>query len=381
MRDLYINIIREFNLIDDEKGTAISKAEQILDKIVKETIEIKNHYSFQTEAELLWLFNGLSDPHSKGVTYWDYIEVDTLLSLQKTKTTFPDEVIFITYHQICELYFKLILLQLERVADFYRDKAEKKLGSPYIKLPYKDGVGNSFSEVATWKEAIKRSVRYFHKLISSFDVLKSGLSTLEFSIFRNSLLPASGFQTYQFRCIEIILTPSVNLTTSRSSNFEDLYWRRGAIELDTGKEAKVLQNFNDKYDDTFRELVKHYELHNLYTLYEKLPEESKSTIGDDLIDLERSILLWKLAHLEMIKSHIPETSKGTGGTNWREYLPLFSTKPPMRFNKKHQVIYFPSFWADVIDDDEKLNSRINTWRNTIGEKVKNEVDEIYAPRY
>jgi tryptophan 2,3-dioxygenase len=381
MTEIYARIIRNFNLQDDEKGTAQTKAEKIINKIVEGTIGIKNHYSFQTETELLWLFDGLSDPHSKGVTYWDYIEVDTLLSLQRPKTTFPDEIIFITYHQICELYFKLIILQLERIADFYRAKKKKKLGSPYIGGPYKVGAGTPFSEIETWKEAIKRSVRYFHKLISSFDVLKSGLSSVEFGVFRNSLLPASGFQTYQFRCIEIILTPGVNLTTNRSTNFKDLYWRRGAIEMDTGKEAKVLQNFNDKYDDTFRELVKHYKLHNLYTLYTKLSDESKSAICEDLIDLERSILLWKLAHLEMIKAHIPETSKGTGGTNWREYLPLFSATPPVRFNKKHQVIYFPSFWTDVIDNDEKLNNRINTWRNAIGERIKNEIDDIYASKY
>lgn len=43
--------------------------------------------------------------HSKYLTYWDYIQVDTLLSLQKTKTDFPDEEIFITYHQVTELFF------------------------------------------------------------------------------------------------------------------------------------------------------------------------------------------------------------------------------------------------------------------------------------
>ena len=46
-------------------------------------------------------------------TYWDYIQLDTLLSLQKPKTSFPDEVIFIMYHQITELYFKLALREFE----------------------------------------------------------------------------------------------------------------------------------------------------------------------------------------------------------------------------------------------------------------------------
>lgn len=54
--------------------------------------------------------------YSRSLTYWDYIEVDTLLTLQKTRTDFPDEVIFIVYHQITELYFKLIKVELELIA-------------------------------------------------------------------------------------------------------------------------------------------------------------------------------------------------------------------------------------------------------------------------
>ncbi|MFN8691124.1 MAG: tryptophan 2,3-dioxygenase family protein, partial [Cyclobacteriaceae bacterium] len=47
------------------------------------------------------------------LTYWDYIHLDTLLSLQNPKTSFPDEKVFIIYHQITELYFNLVLSELE----------------------------------------------------------------------------------------------------------------------------------------------------------------------------------------------------------------------------------------------------------------------------
>ena len=50
------------------------------------------------------------------LTYWDYIHVDTLLSLQNPKTSFPDEEIFIMYHQITELYFKLCLHEYDQLA-------------------------------------------------------------------------------------------------------------------------------------------------------------------------------------------------------------------------------------------------------------------------
>ena len=49
------------------------------------------------------------------IGYWNYINLETLLSLQRPKTDFPDEKIFIIYHQITELYFKLCLLELEQI--------------------------------------------------------------------------------------------------------------------------------------------------------------------------------------------------------------------------------------------------------------------------
>src|ERR1700739_5061014 len=51
------------------------------------------------------------------LTYWDYIHLDTLLSLQSPKTPFPDEEIFIMYHQITELYFKLVLHECRQIAN------------------------------------------------------------------------------------------------------------------------------------------------------------------------------------------------------------------------------------------------------------------------
>ena len=54
--------------------------------------------------------------HSKPINYWDYIQVDSLLSLQNQRTLLPDEMVFIMYHQINELLFKMILWELEQVA-------------------------------------------------------------------------------------------------------------------------------------------------------------------------------------------------------------------------------------------------------------------------
>jgi tryptophan 2,3-dioxygenase len=77
--------------------------------------------------------------------------LDTLLTLQVKRTTLPDEEIFIIYHQITELYFKLILLELKQMA-------------------FSPTVDNTFFE-----SRIGRVNRYFEVLIRSFTVMMQGM--------------------------------------------------------------------------------------------------------------------------------------------------------------------------------------------------------------
>ncbi len=289
--------------------------------------EIKKRYQFQTDNELLTLLEGLGDSESKGVTYWDYIEVDTLLSLQKGKTNFPDEIIFITYHQICELYFKLIIQELEKIS------LPEKHGTRFIDT----------DTIKLWKTVLSRVIRYMNILSDSFTVMKDGLDNTQFSVFRKSLLPASGFQTYQFRLIEIMLTPYQNLImetekefvkdlTDFDEIFDYIYWRSGAIEKTTGKRAKILVNFNNKYDVTFKEVIQKINGRTLYTEFLKL--DVKEELTELMFELDKSILKWKLSHYAAATKHLPDGNKGTGGTKWDEYLPV----------KRQKINYFPSIW-------------------------------------
>ncbi len=116
------------------------------------------------------------------LTYWDYINLDTLLTLQQPKTSFKDEKIFIIYHQITELYFKLIIWELEQIA------------------------GQEEIKAAFMKERLDRVIMYFDQLISSFSVMWKGMEKDQFLKFRMSLLPSSGFQSAQYRMIEIMST-------------------------------------------------------------------------------------------------------------------------------------------------------------------------------
>ncbi|MEX0882252.1 MAG: tryptophan 2,3-dioxygenase family protein, partial [Cyclobacteriaceae bacterium] len=111
--------------------------------------------------------------HADYLNYWDYINIDTLLTLQQPRTSFKDEKIFIIYHQITELYFNLILWELDQIA------AVEKI------------------EVGFFKTRIKRVIMYFDLLVSSFVVMSKGMEREQFMKFRMSLLPASGFQSAQ----------------------------------------------------------------------------------------------------------------------------------------------------------------------------------------
>ena len=83
------------------------------EKLVQEKLKkLADKYS-STGQDLPSYLEGLL--YADYLSYWDYIHLDTLLTLQTPKTDFPDENIFIIYHQINELYFKLILIEIEQI--------------------------------------------------------------------------------------------------------------------------------------------------------------------------------------------------------------------------------------------------------------------------
>ena len=120
--------------------------------------------------------------HSKPITYWDYIQPEALLNLQVQRTNLPDEMVFIMYHQINELIFKMILWEIEQVAH------HKSLTTAFF------------------TERLLRISRYFDMLTTSFDIMTQGMEVEQYMKFRNSLAPASGFQSAQYRKIEFAST-------------------------------------------------------------------------------------------------------------------------------------------------------------------------------
>jgi tryptophan 2,3-dioxygenase len=267
--------------------------------------------------------------YDKYLTYWDYIELDTLLSLQKPKTHFPDEEIFIGYHQITELYFKLVLHEMKQLVEVEELKAD------------------------FFTERLNRIVRYFHILTQSFDVMIKGMDREQFLKFRMALLPASGFQSAQFRMIEIYATPLQNLVLQANREayrtndnlqevYQNIYWKRGGISSDTGEKTLTLKQFEQKYDDEFLRLAHKLQGKNLLALYDNLPQEEKN--NKNLISALRNLdvavnVNWLLVHIGAAQRYLvvkKHAVKATGGTNWKEFLP-----PSFQ-----RIFFFPELWSE-----------------------------------
>jgi len=285
--------------------------------------------------------------HADFLTYWDYIHLDTLLSLQSPKTPFPDEEIFIMYHQITELYFKLVLHECEQIT------TAQPLSPEFFTI------------------RLRRINKYFEALTHSFDIMIDGMDKEQFLKFRMSLLPASGFQSGQYRMIEIYATDFTNLVAKDKreelrnaaieEQFECIYWKFGATELSTGKKTLTLKQFEKKYAKTFIELGRACAGNNFYALYKQLKntEQSNSALEDELKQLDINVNVnWPLVHYKSAVRYLnrePEEIKATGGTNWQKYL-------PPRFQKR---IFYPALW-----NEQELENWGKAWVEKVLKEVK-----------
>ena len=99
----------------------------------------------------------------KPLTYWDYIQTESLLNLQTQRTDLPDEMVFIIYHQINELLFKMILWEMEQLA------SKENLKAFFL------------------TERLERISSYFDMLCSSFKIMKDGMELEQYMKFRKKI--------------------------------------------------------------------------------------------------------------------------------------------------------------------------------------------------
>jgi len=267
--------------------------------------------------------NGLL--HSKPINYWDYIEVDTLLSLQKPRTHFKDESIFIMYHQVTELTLKMMIHEAEQIVE------EEVVSEEFLMTK------------------ISRLNRYTKMLITSFDIMKDGMDYNDYNTFRSTLTPASGFQSAQFRYLELYCTPLKNLVNAEGKKrlpknpttadyFDHIYWKDAGLNRKTGEKSLTLLEFEKRYLNKFIEVAKRTEGK---TIEEKIM--GISPLSDSLKDTLKTFdqlynVQWPLVHLKTAKHYLSnrgENKAATGGSAWAKYL----------HPKYQQRKFFPLLWS------------------------------------
>jgi len=267
--------------------------------------------------------------HSKPITYWDYIHTDALLNLQIQRTTLPDEMVFIGYHQINELIFKMILWEIKQVAEC-----------------------NTLNAVF-FEDKIMRISRYFDMLTTSFNIMREGMDVEQYNKFRHTLTPASGFQSAQYRLIEFASTELINLidirfreTIDRNTPFEHalehLYWQAAGKDYKTGKKSILLINFENRYKEEFITFMKVYQTKNLWSRFKELPKADQK--DKDLVKAMRHLdytvnIKWVMAHYNAAKHYIlgkDGDGEATGGSNWQKYM----------LPKYQKRIFFPDLWTE-----------------------------------
>lgn len=291
------------------------KIESLEDKFTKIDQKLDTHLE-----GMLW---------QKPITYWDYIQTDALLNLQIQRSTLPDEMVFIMYHQVNELLFKMILWEMEQVC-------------------FADNLTTKF-----FTERLGRISRYFDMLTTSFTIMGDGMETEQYLKFRNTLTPASGFQSAQYRLIEFASTDLINLidaryreTIDRNTPYEHalehMYWQAAGKDYKTGKKSYLINEFEKKYKKEFIDFMQKYNTANLWQKFKQLPIEDQQ--NEDLRAAMRHYdktvnITWVMGHFNAAKKYIESEAgpqEATGGSDWKKYmLPQYQRR-----------IFFPELWSE-----------------------------------
>lgn len=295
----------------------------------------KRNQLTQALDEKFQRMNQNTDTHLEGllwakpITYWDYIQTDALLNLQIQRTLLPDEMVFIMYHQVNELLFKMILWEIDQVC-------------------HSNALTTDF-----FTEKLRRISRYFDMLTTSFDIMRDGMEVEQYMKFRNTLTPASGFQSAQYRKIEFASTDLINLidyryraTIDRNTSYrhalEHLYWQAAGKDYKTGQKNYLIQAFEKKYDAEFLRFMEEYNTINIWQKFKQLPAEDQANpeLVAAMRHYDRTVnITWVMGHYNAAKKYIESgqgSGEATGGSDWKKYM----------HPKYQRRIFFPELWSE-----------------------------------
>jgi tryptophan 2,3-dioxygenase len=256
---------------------------------------------------------------SKDMSYSDYLHLDEVLHAQHPLSPAHDEMLFIVQHQTSELWMKLLLHEL----------------CAAVQCVAHDELGSAFKMLA-------RVSKIMEQLVHAWDVLAT-MTPPEYSAIRPYLSNSSGFQSWQYRCIEFTLgnknaamlkphahRPEILARVEAAWRAPSLYdealrllARRGlaipatSLERDWTQPHATNNAVEQAWLTVYRDPKAHWDLYQL---------------GEELTDLEDTFRLWRFRHVTTVERVIG-FKRGTGGTSGVGYL-----------RKMLDVVLFPEIW-------------------------------------
>lgn len=254
------------------------------------------------------------------MSYGDYLQLDAILNAQKPLSPDHNEMLFIVQHQTSELWMKLMLHELQAAMACLRS----------------DALPDAFKMLA-------RVSKIMEQLVHAWDVLAT-MTPPEYSAIRPYLAQSSGFQSWQYRCIEFAMgnknpamlqphahRPDLLATVQEAYQAPSLYdeclrllARRGLpvpashTQRDWREPYAMSQDVEQAWLTVYRAPQAHWDLYQL---------------GEELTDLEDAFRLWRFRHLTTVERVIG-FKRGTGGTGGISYL-----------RKMLDTVLFPEIWS------------------------------------
>ena len=262
---------------------------------------------------------GASTGSAHDMSYADYLHLDEVLNAQHPLSPDHNELLFIVQHQTSELWMKLMLHELAAA----------------VRCVSQDQLASAFKMLA-------RVSRIMEQLVHAWDVLAT-MTPPEYSAIRPYLGNSSGFQSWQYRCVEFmlgnksaamlkphLLRPEILARVDAAYRAPSLYdeslrllARRGLpipadhVERDWTQPYTASEEVEQAWLVAYRNHEQHWDLYQL---------------GEELTDLEDAFRLWRFRHVTTVERVIG-FKRGTGGTSGVSYL-----------RKMLDVVLFPEIW-------------------------------------
>jgi tryptophan 2,3-dioxygenase len=257
---------------------------------------------------------------SQDMSYGDYLHLDAILDAQRPLSPAHDEMLFIVQHQTSELWMKLMLHELHAA----------------VKHIAHDELNTAFKMLA-------RVSKIMEQLVHAWDVLAT-MTPPEYSALRPYLAQSSGFQSFQYRCIEFAMgNKNAAMLKPHAHSPERLALVQQAYEspslYDEALRLLARRGIAVPASHTDRDWTRPYEasdaVEQAWLQVYRNPEEHWDLyqLGEELTDLEDAFRLWRFRHVTTVERVIG-FKRGTGGTGGVSYL-----------RKMLDVVLFPEIWT------------------------------------